>query len=119
MTNRAPLARQKAEHESKEKLVDRVIALLGQVAKSEEDKEDLKERLLAASNQKLLRLFEVSTTIRKDFGTLEKLADAVASAQGRAKDKPYVTKLAALSPARLLDLHRTTTRRAGKKTKAA
>ena len=38
-TKKSPLARQKDEHESKEKLVDRVISLLGSITKSDEDKD--------------------------------------------------------------------------------
>lgn len=105
-TKKSPLARQKEEHGSKEKLVDRVLAVLGQITKAEGDKDDLKAKLLAASNRKLLRLFEASSEIKDKFGSLDKLAEAAAKAAGRAKDAPYVTKLKALTPARLLDLFR-------------
>ena len=49
-TKKSPLARQKDEHESKEKLVDRVISVLGSIAKSDEEQDTLKARLLAASS---------------------------------------------------------------------
>jgi hypothetical protein len=112
---KSPLAQMKAEHESKEKLVDRVIAVLGQIGKAAEDKDELKARLLGASNKKLLRLFTVGSEIKQKYGTLEKLAAAAATAAGRAKDAPYITRLSALTPARLLDLLRTAERRGGKK----
>jgi hypothetical protein len=115
--SKAPLARQKEEHGSKEKLVDKLVTLLGQVAKSDEDKDDLKARLLAASNKKLLRLFDAAAQVREKFGSLDKLADATAGLLGKAKDAPFVAKLKSLAPARLLDLHRTAEKRG--KTKSA
>jgi len=56
---KTPLARTKEEHGSKEKLVDRLVSMLGQISKQGE-KDDLKAKLLAASNKKLLRLLEVA-----------------------------------------------------------
>jgi hypothetical protein len=114
---KSPLARQKDEFGSKEKLVDRVITVLGSIAKNEGDKDELKARLLAASNKKLLRMFEVGSEIKEKFGSVDKLAEATAKALGRAKDAPYVTKLKALSPAKLLDAFRSHEKRT--KTKAA
>ena len=112
-----PLARQKEEHGSKEKLVDKVMSLLGQLGKAEGDKDDLKARLLAASNKKLLRLFDAAAEIREKFGSVDKLADATAGLLGKAKDSPYVSKLKSLTPARLLDLYRSAEKR-GKKSAA-
>jgi hypothetical protein len=111
---KAPLARQKEEHGSKEKLVDRVITLLGQIAKNEGDKDELKAKLLAASNKKLLKMFEISSTIKEKFGSVDKLAEAAAQAVGRAKDSPYVSKLKALSPGKLLDVFKSAEKK-GKK----
>ncbi len=115
---KTPLARQKDEFGSKEKLVDRVLGLLGTIApssKAEGDKDELKAKLLAASNKKLIRLFEVGSEIKEKFGSVEKLAEAAAKAAGRAKDAPYVTKLKALSPSKLLDMLRTSEKRGKKK----
>src|SRR6516225_9530760 len=114
-TKKSPLARQKDEHESKEKLVDRVISLLGSITKSDEDKDTLKARLLAASNKKLLRLHDVSNEIKSKYGSVEKLVDAVGAALGRAKDAPYLAKLMTLAPARLLDLAKSAEKRGKKK----
>jgi hypothetical protein len=102
----SPLARQKEEHGSKEKLVDRLVAQLGSIGRAASDKDELKARLLASSNKKLLRLFEVSNEIKEKFGSLEKLAEATAKAFGRAKDAPFVGKLKELAPGRLLDAFR-------------
>jgi hypothetical protein len=114
-TKKSPLARQKDEHESKEKLVDRVISLLGSITKSDEDKDSLKARLLAASNKKLLRLHDVSNEIKSKYGSVEKLAEAVGAALGRAKDAPYLTKLASYTPSRLLDVLKSAEKRGKKK----
>ena len=116
-TKKSPLARQKDEHESKEKLVDRVISVLGSIAKSDDDKDALKARLLAASNKKLLRLHEVGSEIKSKYGSVDKLAAAIGAALGRAKDAPFVDKLKSYTPARLLDMMRSAEKRG--KTKAA
>jgi hypothetical protein len=114
-TKKSPLARQKDEHESKEKLVDRVLSVLGSITKSEEDKDALKARLLAASNKKLLRLQEVGSEIKSKYGSIEKLAEALGSAVGRAKDAPYLDKIKSYTPARLLDMVKLAEKRAKKK----
>jgi len=114
-TKKTPLARQKDEHESKEKLVDRVISVLGSITPSDEDKEALKARLLAASNKKLLRLHEAGSEIKSKYGSLDKLAEAVGAALGRAKDAPYIDKLKSYAPARLLDLMKAAGKRGKKK----
>ena len=116
-TKKSPLARTKDEHESKEKLVDRLLGVLSSISKTDDDKEALKAKLLAASNKKLLRLHEVSNTIKSKYGSVDKLAEAVGTALGRAKDAPFVDKLKSYSPARLLDLVKNAEKRA--KTKAA
>jgi hypothetical protein len=114
-TKKSPLARQQDEHESKEKLVDRVLSILGSINKSDEDKDELKARLLAASNKKLLRLQEVGAEIKSKYGSIEKLAEAIGAALGRAKDAPYLDKLKGLTPARLLDMIKFAEKRAKKK----
>ncbi len=114
-TKKSPLARQKDEHESKEKLVDRVITVLGSITKTDDDKDAFKARLLAASNKKLLRLAEVGAEIKSKYGSVDKLAEAVGSALGRAKDAPFITKLKTYAPAKLLDAMRTAEKRGKKK----
>jgi hypothetical protein len=114
-TKKSPLARRTDEHESKEKLVDRLISVLGSITKSDEDKDALKARLLAASNKKLLRLADVGAEIKSKYGSVEKLAEAVGAALGRAKDAPFVEKLKSYTPARLLDLVKAAEKRGKKK----
>jgi hypothetical protein len=103
-SKKSPLTRTKEDHGTKEKLVDKLVGLLAQIKKTDEDKDELKARLLAASNKKLLRLLEVGSQIREKFGSVDKLAEAAAGALGRAKDAPYLAKLQALAPGKLLDL---------------
>jgi hypothetical protein len=110
---KSPLARQKEEHGSKEKLVDRLVAVLGKI-KSDEGGDDLKARLLAASNKKLLRLLEVGSDIQQKFGSVEKLAEETAKALGRAKDAPYVAKLKTYSTGKLYDLFQSASKKAKK-----
>ncbi len=112
MSKKSPLQRTKDEHGTKEKLVDKLVSVLVSIAKGDEDKEDLKGRLLASSNKKLLRLLELGSTVKEKYGSVEKLAEAAAKAMGRAKDAPYVAKLSSLSPGKLLDLVRTAQKRA-------
>jgi len=113
-SKKSPLTQTKEDHGTKEKLVDKLVTLLASIKKTDEDKDELKARLLAASNKKLLRLFEVGSQIREKFGSVEKLAEAAAGALGRAKDAPYLAKLQALSPGKLLDLPHSAEKR-GKK----
>lgn len=102
-------------HGSKEKLVDQLVSLLGSIQKSDEDKDSIKTRLLAASNKKLLRLFQVGSAIKEKFGSIEKLAEETARAAGRAKDAPYIAKLKTFATARLFDLFRVSSKTKGQK----
>jgi hypothetical protein len=103
MTKKTPLGQVKETHGGKEKLVDK---LLGLVDRGEETKEDLKKRLLAAPNSKLLRLHDVLTEIGEKFGGAEKLVDTILGYMNKSKDGDYRTKLLTYSPTRLIDLYR-------------
>lgn len=103
MTMKTPLVQVNEQHGGKEKLVDKLLALLD---RGEESKDEFRLRLLGASNTKLLRLFSVSTEIKEKFGSREKLVEALLGLMNRAKDADYREKLASYSPTRLLDLHR-------------
>ena len=116
---KTPVGRTKEEHGTKEKLVDKLVGLLGSITKSDENKDDLKGRLLAVSNKKLLRLAQVAAEIKEQYGSVEKLAEKTAAVIGRAKDAPFVEKLKSATPARLLDLLRTAEKRASHKKTAA
>src|SRR5260221_7095735 len=109
MSQNSPLARVKEEFGGKDKLVDKIVGLLGSTG--DEPKEELRKRLLGAANRKLIRLHEVAASL-KQHGGHDKLADAAATGVGRAKDKDYVEKLASYSSGRLLDMVRVAERRA-------
>jgi len=109
MATVAPLQQVKDQHGGKEKLVDK---LLGIVDRGEEPKDELRTRLLAASNGKLLRLFAVATEIKDKFGGKDKLVEAIMGLMNRVKDGDYREKLMSLSPTRLLDMYRSWQKRA-------
>ena len=113
-TKKPPFARMQADHESKEKLVDKIVTMLGTIGQKDENGEDAKGRLLGASNKKLMRLFDIGTEIKSKFGSVEKAAEALAQSLGRAKDADYVKKLKTYAPAKLLDLYRTAEKRSKK-----
>ena len=104
-----PLARMKALYGTKDKLVDKVAGVL---ATDGEDEGALKDRLLKASNQQLLKLAAVADAVKKTYGGRDKLVEAVTKALNRAKDKDYVAKLSTFSLPRLYDLARSAERRA-------
>ena len=106
----APLATVKAKFETKDKLVDQIVGLLSK--DSDEPKDDMRKRLLSASNSKLLKLHGAANSAQEKFGSRAKLVSETAAALGKSKDKDYLAKLESFSAARLVDLHRMGTRRA-------
>lgn len=114
-SKKAPLAQVNEEHGGKEKLADKLMGLLD---RGEESKDELKSRLLAAPNSKLLRLFSVMTAIKDKYGDKNGLVDGILGLMNRAKDADYREKLLSLSPTRLWDLHRSAQKKQ-KKTQAA
>jgi hypothetical protein len=106
---RHPLGRVKERHGSKEDLVK---TLVDPLAAGDEDTGALKERLLRASNQQLLRLASVVATVQERYGDRDKLIASIGKAQNKAKDQDYLAKLQTLSLPRLLDLATATTRAA-------
>lgn len=107
---RGPLARMKALYGSKDKLVEKLAGSLA--AEGGEDEGALKDRLLKASNQQLLKLAAVADAVKKTYGGRDKLVDTLVKALNRAKDKEYVQKLSQFSLPRLYDLARSAERRA-------
>lgn len=104
-----PLQQVKNLHGSKDKLV----ALVAEhFAPAEgESPEDFAKRLKHVANAKLLRLAKVGESI-KALGGREALIAKVAELRGQAKDKDYLGKLASYASPRLLDLHRSLSRKA-------
>jgi hypothetical protein len=107
MATKSPLARVKEEFGGKDKLVDKIVGLLGS---GDEPKDDMRRRLLGAANKKLVRLHGIATQV-KELGGKDGLAGATAQEMGRAKDKDYVTKLGTFSSGKLVDMLQTARRR--------
>jgi hypothetical protein len=97
---KTPLQMVNEHHGGKEKLVDKIVGLM----ETDEDKGELKQKLLTAANSKLLRLAGALETVKSKYGTHAKLAEAVAAERGRAKDADYVRKLGEYTSTRLLDM---------------
>ena len=110
MATITPLARVKEEFGGKDKLVDKIVGLLGS---GDEPKDDLRRRLLGTANNKLIRLHGVATQV-KSAGGKDQLAAAAAQEMGRGKDKDYVAKLGTFSSGRLTDILQSAKRRSGR-----
>ena len=118
-TKKSPLTQIKEQFKDKETLVDRV---LGVVNLGDADREAMKQKLLAVSNKKLLRMLQLSAEIKDTFGSAEKLVQSVAQAAGKAKDTAYLQKLGKMAqktPARVLDMARVAAHKAKKAAKAS
>jgi hypothetical protein len=112
MGKKPPLKQVNELHGGKEKLVDK---LMGMLERGDESKDEMRTRLLAAANSKLLRLHDVMSEIKEKFGDKQKLVDAILELMKRSKDADYREKLLSYSPTRLMDLYRSRL----KKSKAA
>ena len=108
MPRKSPLAQVNETFGGKDKLVEKLLPLL----ESDESKEEMRKRLLAAANSKLLHLHEVASMVKENYGSRDKLLTAAAAALGRSKDKDYLAKLEGFSTAKLIDVTITAERRA-------
>jgi len=111
-----PLNTVKDRFESKEKLVAAVEKLMTDdlwVPRLSSDRGGNKG-VSQISNAKLLRLHDALTAAKEQFGTRAKLIDAILELENRSKDAGYRTRLEAYPVPRLLDLHRSSQRRAAK-----
>jgi hypothetical protein len=115
MPKKTPLTQVNDTFGGKDKLVDKLVALL----ESDEAKEEVRKRLLSVSNSKLLHLHEVASMVKEKYGSRGKLLDAAAQALGRGKDKDYLAKLESYSTAKLLDVTLIAERRARRAAAAA
>lgn len=104
---RHPRARLQAAHGSKEALAKSLAAAL---ARADEDPDAIAARLRTASNRQLLRLQTVTETVKKKWGTREKLIEAIGAAQKKGKDQDYLARLDRYSLPRLVDLARSAER---------
>lgn len=98
---RHPRARLLAAHGSKESLAKSLAATL---ARADEDTDVIAARLRTASNRQLLRLATVTETVKKKWGSREKLIAAIGAAQKKGKDQDYLARLDTFSLPRLVEL---------------
>lgn len=74
--------------------------------------------LARVSNEKLLRLHELLTTLKDTFGSRSALIDSIAKLEVR-KDEGFKTRLAAMPTPRLMDEYRAASRRSKRAAAAA
>lgn len=103
---RHPRGRVAADHGSKEALAKSLAASL---ARADEDTNAIETRLKTASNKQLLRLAAAVATLKKDYGSRDKLVASIVGKQ--SKDKDYTAKLEQLSLPNLLELAKSGERR--------
>src|SRR3954462_7533709 len=99
MPTKSPLEEVNDKFGGKDKLVDKLVGLL----ESDEPKEELRKRLLAVANKKLLRLQAIASLVKEKYGSREKLVEQLVGAQGRAKDKDYRTRVEGFTTPKLMD----------------
>ena len=107
---KTPLSAAKERFTSKEKLVEAVQKLATNDLWL--DRVNDAKGLARVSNAKLIRLHEILTSVKKDFGSRGKLIDAILTLEKRTKDAGYKTRLEAHPLPRLLDEHAAASRRA-------
>jgi hypothetical protein len=115
-----PLAIVKERFESKEKLVEAVRTLISDelwLPRLSADRGGSK-KLEHVSNAKLLKLHEVLTRAKSEFGTRAKLVDAVLEVSKRVKDAGYRARIEAFPVPRLYDLLGAARRRASREKSA-
>ena len=64
-------------------------------------------------NAKLLRLFNVLSTVKEKFGSRAKLVDTICDIEKRSKDEGYKKRLLEYPVPRLYDYYRSAAKRAG------
>lgn len=106
---KAPLALVKTQFGDKAKLVEAVKAFAAS--------SDLwlahtnHETLEHVSNAKLLRLHATFTAVKAEFGTREKLVDAILAVDSKSKDTSYKARLMGYPVPRLYDAYKATKKR--------
>jgi hypothetical protein len=115
--HKAPFAIVKEKFGDKTKLVEAVKTFMS---------EDLwvnrlneKKGLDHVSNAKLLRLHRLFSEVKAEFGSRDKLVDAILTLENRSKDQDFRAKLAAYPVPRLYDLYKSAKKRSARKPAAA
>lgn len=112
----SPLTLVKAQFKSKEALVKAVQTLATDALWLDRLNEN--KGLERVSNAKLLHMHTVLTDVKAQFGTRDKLIDAIVEAKGRPKDKDYRSSLQTRSTPSLWEAQRSLAKRAKKKSAA-
>ena len=109
-----PQAAVRERFESKEALVDAILAADMLRPSDDESGEELKARLIKAPNSKLLRLHGQQTKVQTDFGGRDALVDALCKLkfEGRKVEEAWRDRVAGWSNGKLLDLHGSLSKRA-------
>ncbi|MBK7579144.1 MAG: hypothetical protein IPI67_02970 [Myxococcales bacterium] len=108
--NKTPLKVAKDRFTSKEKLVEAVQKLA--TGDLWIDRVNGGKGLARVSNAKLVRLHDILTSVKKDFGSRGKLIDAIVTLEKRSKDAGYKSRLEQHPLPQLVDLHAAAARRA-------
>ena len=121
MARKSPLALVKEKFGDKDKLVEAVKAFTGDelwVKRTSADRG--KDRGIEyVSNAKLLRLHATFSAVKEQFGTREKLIEAVLEVEKRSKDAGYKKRLETYPVPRLYDQYQVAKRAADRAAKAA
>ncbi len=104
MAKQSPLQRVRAEHGSKQELVDKVLEVYD--PDEDEDPLDFEERIETASNKKLLRLWESHQTVQEQFGSRQGLVDKITTAKFPGGNPDYADEISEYTLPRLLGLAR-------------
>lgn len=109
---KSPMTIVKERFGSKEELANKLIPRLDRLD-ADESSEDFERRLRTASNRKLLRLWEAEERVQKEFGSRDKLIDAIMTLKFAGKpEAAYRTRLERYAKTRLLELHAQLSRKA-------
>ena len=103
MPKLTPLEQVRKDHGSKEELVRKLLPVLE--PRQDETDEEFELRILTTSNKKLLRLHQVSETIKARFGSKKDLVKAIVEKKFPTGNEPYETKLMTRRPTQLLDFY--------------
>jgi hypothetical protein len=110
---KTPLSQVKERFGSKQKLVEAVEELASEQLWI--DRYNQAKGLQSVSNAKLLILHDLLTDVKERFGSREQLVDAILELEKRSTDEGLRSRLRRYPVPRLLDLHRASVRRVGRR----
>lgn len=118
---KSPLATVKDKFGDKDKLVEALKAFMTDdlwVKRTSNDRGKTRG-IEYVSNAKLLRLHATFSEVKEQFGTRDKLIDALLELNKRGKDAGYKKRLEAYPVPRLYDMYKSAKRAEGRTAKAA